>query len=85
MDAVQLTTIIVLIVFIIDVTAVSVFLILFLRDIRTTAQDADKAIRDVRHLTGPVSVVAGLLENVAIGSKAFKVVSNLFSRNEEEE
>lgn len=84
MDAVQITTIIVLVVFIIDITAISVFLVLLLRDLRTAAQDADKTIRDVRHITGPISVAAGLLESVAGGTKAYKVISNLFNRNEEE-
>ncbi|AHB40600.1 MAG: hypothetical protein ACD_25C00048G0005 [uncultured bacterium] len=88
MNAVQITTIIVLVVFIIDVTAVSVFLILFLRDLRTAAQDADKTLKDVRHITGavggPIAVAAGLLENVARGTKAFKVISSIFNKNEED-
>ena len=88
MNAVQITTIITLIVLIIDVTAVSVFLILLLRDLRTTAQDADKTLKDVRHITGavggPIAVAAGLLENVARGTKAFKIISSVFNKNEEE-
>ena len=84
MNAVQITTVIVLAVFIIDITAIAVFLILLLRDLRTAVQNADKTIRDVRHVTEPISVVAGILESVAGGTKAYKVISSLFNRNEEE-
>ncbi|KKS31241.1 hypothetical protein A2380_02425 [candidate division WWE3 bacterium RIFOXYB1_FULL_43_24] len=88
MNAVQITTIIALIVLIIDATAITVFLVLFLKDLRTTAQDADKTLKDVRHITsavgGPVAVAAGLLENVARGTKAFKIISSIFNKKEEE-
>jgi hypothetical protein len=87
MNTVQIVTIIFLVVTIIDITAVSVYLILFLRDLRTTTQETNDTIKDVRRITGaissPLATVAGLLENVARGTKAFKAISNFFERNEE--
>lgn len=88
MNAVQITTIIVLIVLVACATTVSVYLILLLKDLRKTTQDTNKVVTDISHITGsvggPLAAAAGFLENVARGTKAFKVISNIFEKKEEE-
>ncbi|GIW69275.1 MAG: hypothetical protein KatS3mg101_0022 [Patescibacteria group bacterium] len=87
MNAVEISTIILLIVLTVCVASVSIYLILLLKDLRKTAQDADKVVNDVGRLTGsiggPLAAAAGFLENVARGTKAFKVISSIFEKKEE--
>ena len=88
MDAVQITTIIVLVALAASITVVTFYLVQLLRELKTTVKDADKAIKDIGKITGavggPVAIVAGVLENVAKGTKAFRALSSIFSKNEEE-
>lgn len=88
MNTVQIVLTIFLIVITIDLTIITVYLVIFLKDLRKATEETYKTISGVRHLTNlvgnPLAVVAGVIENVARGTKAFKTISSFFAKNEEE-
>lgn len=87
MDAIQAVNIIVLITIAISISVVTVYLVLLLKELREAVKDADKAIQDIGNITGavggPVATAAGILEGLARGTKAFKTISSIFSKDEE--
>lgn len=88
MTTLQIIQAIATLVLAIDLTLVTVYLVLLIRDLRTTAREANRTVADVRRITetvvSPVIMVAGILENVARGTKIFKQVSSIFEKKQEE-
>lgn len=88
MTALQIIQAIATLVLAIDLTLVTIYLVLLIRDLRATAREANRTVSDVRRITetvvSPVIMVAGILENVAKGTKIFKQFSSIFEKKQEE-
>ncbi len=88
MSPIEIITFILLIVLTLSIAATSVYLVLFLKSLKETAEHISKITENAEKLTNavssPIIKVAEIMEGVSLGSKAFKTFSSFFERKKED-
>lgn len=86
MDLLQITLIVVLIIFALTILCVGIFFILFLVELKNTVKKANFILEDVQTVTSavssPVTTIAGIIASAAQSLKAVKSMKGLFNKEE---
>lgn len=86
MDLLQITLIVVLIIFALTILCVGIFFILFLVELKNTVKKANFILEDVQTVTSavssPVTTIAGIITSAAQSLKAVKSMKGLFNKEE---
>ena len=89
MEILQVILIVTLILLCITLTALVVYSIFVLKDVKETLEDAKEVSKTIRRLSNyvvaPVAMVSSLMGGVVKGLSAVKSISSIFNEDEEEE